>query len=127
MQQRAAGGLPLALLQAATFPSKHGAQGEERILHGSCVRHSPERSVGFAAGAKGEGKLWLIRRKGGRGERICDRAKSSVNKFHCNAVDERAAPGERAPAPGHKSGAALKPRKSRWCGQEEITPSCSEQ
>lgn len=69
MQHTVAGGLPFALLGVATFPSKHGARREERLLHGSCVRHGPARSIGFAGGANGEGKLQLIPRKGGEGEK----------------------------------------------------------
>lgn len=103
--------------------NKHGAGGVERILHGSCVRHSPERSISFAAGAKGEGKLQLIRRKGGRGEEICGCAKTFVNKLHCNVADERATPGKRDPVLRHKSGATpAKSRKSRRHKQEENHP-----
>lgn len=91
--------------------NKHRAGGVEKILHGSCVRHGSERSIGFAAGAKGEGKLQLIRRKGGRGEGICGHAKTFANKLHCNVADERATPGKREPVLRHKSGAA--PAKSR--------------
>lgn len=69
MQHTVAGSLPFALLGVATFPSKHGARGEERLLHGSCVRHGPARSIGFAGRANGEGKLQLIQRKGGEGEK----------------------------------------------------------
>lgn len=103
--------------------NKHGAGGVERILHGSCVRRSPERSISFASGAKGEGKLQLIRRKGGRGEGICGGAKTFVNKLHCNVADERATPGERDLVLRHKSGAApAESRKSRWHKQEENHP-----
>lgn len=72
----------------------------------------------------GERKLQLIRRKvGGRGEGICGRAKTFVNKLHCNVADERATPGERDPAPRHKSGAApAKSRKSRWHKREKNHP-----
>lgn len=109
--------------QPGSQANKHGAGGVERILHGSCVRRSPERSISSAAGAKGEGKLRLIRRKGGRGEGICGRAKTFVNKLHCNVADERATPGERDPALRHKSGAApAESRKSRWHKREENHP-----
>lgn len=110
--------------QPGSQANKRGAGGVERILHGSCVRHSPERSISFAAGAKGKGKLQLIRRKaGGRGEGICGRAKTFVNKLHRNVADERATPGERDPVLRHESGAApAKSRKSRWHKREENHP-----
>lgn len=109
--------------QPGSQANKHGAGGVKRILHGSCVRRSPERSISFAAGAQGEGKLRLIRRKGGRGEGICGRAKTFVNKVHCNVADERATPGERDPVLRHKSGAApAESRKSRWHKREENHP-----
>lgn len=78
----------------------------------------------FSGTRRRERKLQLIRwKKGGRGEGICGRAKTFVNKLRCDVADERATPGEQDPAPRRKSGAApAKSRKSHWHKQEKNHP-----
>lgn len=117
-------GPPICTARGGHVPQQAQGSGRRKAFAWFMCQARPSKVNRFCRGSQRRGKTAADpESRGGRGEGIRGRAKSSANKPRCSLADERAAPGKGAPVPRHKSGAAqTKPRTPRWHGQEKNHP-----